>query len=221
MQSALKKAAKTKVGRRRGVALEIALMEAAWAELHTVGYASLTMDAIALRAGTSRAVLYRRWRSRHEVVLAALRHHRPMLSGEVLDTGHLRSDVVTLLRRISDDLADIGVETLHGLLCDFFADGQAFTEIQASALHIGSNVMHTILERAANREEARREISPRIATLPTDLFRHELFVTRAPPSERAIIEIVDRIFLPLVRRDCADVIDAPDSRRTGRRPDSN
>ncbi len=58
--------------------------------------------------------------------------------------------------------------------------------------------MTTILKRAAERGEARADVSPRIATLPTDLFRNELFVTRTPPTERVIAEIVDEVFLPLV-----------------------
>jgi hypothetical protein len=38
-----------------------------------------------------------------------------------------------------------------------------------------------------------------IATLPTDLFRNRIFLTRTPPSDDVIEEIVDEIFLPLVR----------------------
>jgi hypothetical protein len=59
--------------------------------------------------------------------------------------------------------------------------------------------MATILKRAADRGETRAEISPMIATLPTDLFRHQLLLTRIPPPERVITEIVDDVFLPLVQ----------------------
>jgi AcrR family transcriptional regulator len=45
------------VTRRRGKALEAALLDPAGDELQLVGYQSLTMDAVADRAGTSRAVL--------------------------------------------------------------------------------------------------------------------------------------------------------------------
>ena len=60
------------------------------------------------------------------------------------------------------------------------------------------HVMTAILERAQDRGEVQGDISPRIATLPTDLFRNELFLTRTPPSERTVAEIVDDVFLPLV-----------------------
>jgi AcrR family transcriptional regulator len=185
--------------RRRGAALEAALLDAAWDELQAGGYANLTMEAVADRAGTSRAVLYRRWHNRPELVIAAIRRHRPMLSGEVPDTGSLRGDVLALLSRMSDRMAEIGPETVYGVLGDYFADAELFSRVQEQVLQIGAGVMATILGRAEARGEARAEISPMIATLPTDLFRNRMFLTRNPPSGDVIAEIVDEIFLPLVR----------------------
>jgi AcrR family transcriptional regulator len=185
--------------RRRGAALEHALLEAAWAELQATGYARLTMEAVAERAGTSRAVLYRRWPSRAALVIAAMRRQRPMLSGEVPDTGSLRGDVLALLTRVSERLAELDPETVYGILGDYFADGQLFSQVQDQVLHIGAGVMATILKHAEERGEVTPGISPRVATLPTDLLRHELFVRRTPPADRVITEIVDDVFLPLVR----------------------
>ena len=68
-----------------------------------------------------------------------------------------------------------------------------------AASHISAEVMETILKRAADRGEARADVQRRIATLPTDLFRNELFRARTPPSEGTLMEIVDDVFLPLVR----------------------
>lgn len=185
--------------RRRGEALESALLDAAWVELQATGYAGLTMEAVADRAGTSRAVLYRRWRNRPDLVIAAMRRHRPMLSGEIPDTGSLRGDVLTLLRRMSSRLAEVGPEIIYGLIGDYFADADAFTRIQDQVLQIGATVMTTILTRAADRGEARPGIPARVATLPSDLFRNELFRARTAPSERVLAEIVDEVFIPLVR----------------------
>jgi len=60
--------------------------------------------------------------------------------------------------------------------------------------------MQVILDRAA----ARGEIDPgrlslRTASLPVDLVRHDLIMTQAPVPDSTIVEIVDEIFLPLVR----------------------
>src|ERR1700753_4371839 len=83
--------------RRRGPALEEALLDAAWAELDERGYDDLTIDAVAGRAGTSRAFLYRRWPNKQELVLAALAHEAAKDAVVVCDTGSLRGDVIALL----------------------------------------------------------------------------------------------------------------------------
>ena len=185
--------------RRRGAALEEALLDAAWDELQASGYAHFTMDGVAERAGTSRAVLYRRWRNRPELVVAALRKHRPMLSGAVPDTGNLRDDVLAVLQRVSDQMTAVGPETIYGLVGDYIADADLFAALREQVLHVAADVMATILKRAEARGEARGDISPRIATLPTDLLRHELLLNRTPPTERTIVEIIDDVFLPLVQ----------------------
>ncbi len=185
--------------RRRGEALETALLAAAWAELRSAGYAGLTFEAVADRAGTSRAVLYRRWRSRPELVIAAMRQNRPLLSGEIPDTGSLREDVLAVLRRMAVRLAEIGPENMAALFGDILADAEVFRRMHGEVLLIGAEVMTTILKRAADRGEARPGVSRRVATLPTDLFRHGLLVTREPLTDGEIVEIVDDVFLPLVR----------------------
>lgn len=183
--------------RRRGALLEAAILDAAWEELASAGYAGLTMDAVAARAGTSKPVLYRRWPGRAELVLAAMRHKAPVLSGEVPDTGSLRGDVLALLRRVSARLTGIGQGAVWGLLADYFGDPEGFAVLQAQVLQVGEQVMTTILDRAARRGEVPATLPPRVVTLPVDLARHELLITRAPVPDAVLIEIVDQIFLPL------------------------
>ncbi len=178
--------------------MEDAILRAAWEELVTVGYANLTMEGVAARAGTSKTVIYRRWRNRAELVIAAMRLHAPMLSGDVPDTGSVRGDVLALLRRVGQRLAELGPETIFGLLSELVQDADLSSYVQAQ--QTGLDAMMTILKRGAERGEVRLDkVTPRIASLPVDLLRHELFVTRAPVPETVLTEIVDDIFLPLIR----------------------
>jgi AcrR family transcriptional regulator len=185
--------------RRRGAALETVLLDAAWEELKAAGYTGLTIEAVADRAGTSRAVLYRRWRNRPELVIATMRRYRPLLSGEIPDTGSLRGDVLAVLSRMSQRVGEIGLDTVYGLLGDIITDAELFDRVHDQLLHIGTGVMTTILKRAADRGEARADVSDRVATVPTDLFRQELFHARMAPPAHVLAEIVDEVFLPLVR----------------------
>lgn len=186
--------------RRRGATLEHALLDAAWEELQESGYAKLTMERVAERAGTSRAVIYRRWRNQSELVIAAMRHRQPVSSGAIPDTGTLRGDVLAVLRRASARMTETGPGTVIGMLSDLLSDPEGFEQVLDQLLRSGGEVMARVLDRAAARGEVREDISPRVARLPLDLLRHELILTQRPPSQRALEEIVDQIFLPLVLR---------------------
>ena len=186
--------------RRRGATLEHALLDAAWEELQESGYPKLTMERVADRAGTSRAVIYRRWRNRSELVIAAMRHRQPVLSGAIPDTGGLRGDTLAVLRRASGRITEIGPDSVLSMLSDLLADDQAFDRIRDQLLRSGGEIMTAVLDRAAARGEIRHDISPRVARLPLDLLRHELILNREPPSPETLEEIVDDILLPLVLR---------------------
>jgi AcrR family transcriptional regulator len=58
--------------RRRGHALDKAILQATLVEIDMSGYAALSMERVAERARASKASLYRRWPSKVELVLAAL-----------------------------------------------------------------------------------------------------------------------------------------------------
>ncbi|WP_424537053.1 TetR-like C-terminal domain-containing protein [Sphaerisporangium viridialbum] len=63
------------------------------------------------------------------------------------------------------------------------------------------NTAGVLFDRAVERGEIKPEhLSERIKSLPFDLLRHEILTTFAPVPDRVLEEIVDTIFLPLVRR---------------------
>jgi AcrR family transcriptional regulator len=156
------------------------------------------MERVAERAGTSRAVIYRRWPNRAALVIAAWRHRHPVVTGVLPDTGTLRGDVLAILRRASARITELNANTLIGMLGDLLADEEAFDTTLDQIARTSGEAMGTMLARAAARGEARTDVSPRVARLPFDLLRHELILTHQPPSQRALEEIVDEIFLPLV-----------------------
>ena len=93
--------------RRHGQELESALLTAALDELVKVGYARMTMESVAKRAGTSEPVLYRRWPNKDQLVLAAMEHYRDANPIALPDTGALRSDLLAELTMVSEARAGI------------------------------------------------------------------------------------------------------------------
>jgi len=186
--------------RRRGAALETALLEAAWEEMRAVGYPGFTLDSVAARAGTSRSVISRRWPNRAELLVAAIRHHTSFAAFDPADTGTLRGDVLALLRHMSAGVGEIA-GVLSFLVADYFnATGLPPSDLRARAIAGDTDVMATILQRAVEGGEIKADrVSPRIASLPVDLVRHDLIMNQAPVPDDTLIEIVDRIFLPLLR----------------------
>jgi AcrR family transcriptional regulator len=179
--------------RRRGGKLEDALLQAAWEEVSAVGYANLTIDAVAARAGTSKPVLYRRWPNRAALILAATRHRLVSITSDIPETGDLRQDVLTVLRQFRDRYQQVRPDIIYGLLTELH-------DMPTDVFEVTPGVMTTILAHAAARGEARLDkLTPRIAALPGDLVRHELLVSRGLVSDAVLAEIVDEVFLPLVR----------------------
>jgi AcrR family transcriptional regulator len=151
------------------------------------------MEGVAVRAGTSKGVLYRRWPNRAELSLAAYRHHRGSVTDQIPDTGDLRQDVMAVLRHMGRNSEEMSPETLYGMLAELRTMPAALAEVLPG-------VMMTILRRAADRGEVDvARVTPRIAALPGDLYRHQFLVTGRPGSDDFLSEIVDEIFLPLLR----------------------
>jgi AcrR family transcriptional regulator len=194
--------------RRRGHVLEEALLDAAWAELTERGYDEFTIDAVAARAGTSRAVLYRRWPGKQQLVHAALVSVVGKDSVVAPDTGTLRGDVIALLRQANKKRVRMAT-LLFTSLGDYYRQtGTSLSDLIASAQGGRDGVLRQAIQRAVARGEIRPgQISERIARLPFDLLRHEVLMTLQPVPDAAIEEIVDTIFLPLVHRESAS--DAP------------
>ncbi|KAB2388859.1 TetR/AcrR family transcriptional regulator [Actinomadura montaniterrae] len=187
--------------RRRATEIDSAVLQAAIEELTERGYGGFTMDRVAARAGTNKTVIYRRWPSRTALAFAAYKQMvgRPQSPP---DTGELRSDVLELLRSTAARMSSsAGTEILRGLMMDARSDPGLLAGIRDELAEGEPGVMLAILARAVARGEARQEaLVPRIATLPIALLRNEyLMGGTAPISDQALIEIIDQVFLPLVR----------------------
>ena len=83
-------------GRSERVVREV--MRAAIAELSQSGYGALRVEDVATRAGVNKTTIYRRWPTKAELVVSAIRafagHQQPLP-----DTGTTRGDLVELLGR--------------------------------------------------------------------------------------------------------------------------
>ncbi|RNI22236.1 TetR/AcrR family transcriptional regulator [Flexivirga caeni] len=191
--------------RRRGRALEDALLDAAWMVLERAGYAGLTMDAVAAEASTSKSVLYRRWPSRSDLVLAMVLRRVPMAPQVDPDTGTLSGDLRALLRQVSERFISLGA-AVPALAAELPGNPEI---VEASRVAFGAAeaLAQNIADRAAERGEIpTARLAPATLRAPLNLARFDLLMTMQPLDEAAIDALVNEVALPLYgasRSSCA------------------
>ncbi len=179
--------------RRRGAALENAILDAAWAELIEHGYADMTLEAVARRAGTSRPVLHRRWPSRIKLATAALGRYLALNPIEIPDLGSVGAEMGLLLRKLSDRARPDILRLLFDMTGDLADAKSNFAELGRSSRTAALSALSSIAASSVARSIP-NSLTPRIAALPTDLARHEMLMTFEPLSDEVIREDRGRDF---------------------------
>jgi AcrR family transcriptional regulator len=188
-----------KQARRRGTELESAILDAAWEQLTAEGYEHFTVDTVAARARTSKPVLYRRWKTREDLLRAAVRHRGAADPPAIPDTGTLRGDLLALLACANTDRNPMAALVSSMLGSYYNRTGPTPAELREMFLGQRGSAVEQVLNRAVERGEADQDrLTPRIIDLPFDLFRHEMMMTLKPVPDHVLRQIVDDIFIPLV-----------------------
>jgi AcrR family transcriptional regulator len=193
------KQADDKQTRRRGTELEKAILDAAWEQLTAEGYEHFTIDTVAARARTSKPVLYRRWKTREDLLRATVRHRGAADPPLVPDTGTLRGDLLALLASANTDRNPL-VALISSMLGSYYNQaGPTPAELRDAFLSQRGSVVEQVINRAVERGEIDpARLTPRIIELPFALFRHEMMMTLKPVPDHVLRQIVDDIFIPLV-----------------------
>ncbi|HEX4062434.1 MAG TPA: TetR/AcrR family transcriptional regulator [Streptosporangiaceae bacterium] len=185
--------------RRRGTELEQAILDAAWEQLIAEGYEHFTIDTVAACARTSKPVLYRRWKTREDLLLATVRHIGAVSGPSVPDTGTLRGDLLALLSDANTTRNPM-VALVSSMLGSYYNQtGPTPAELRDAFRGQRGSAVQQVVNRAAERGEIDpAQLTPRIIDLPFDLFRNEMMMTLKPVPDHVLRQIVDDIFIPLV-----------------------
>ncbi|MDT0303936.1 TetR/AcrR family transcriptional regulator [Streptomonospora wellingtoniae] len=182
--------------RRRGDELVRAIHDAVLVELSEVGYGRATMERIAERAGCGKMPLYRRWRSRDDLVLDAVERNLPVLAPPA-DTGGVRTDLLSVLEHLSERVLAAPVGAAITSLVGEGRRHPAITAAIRERILEPTSPVPAVLRRAAERGEIAAEaITPQVCTVgPSMLMTHTL-LEGAPPGAAERIAIVDRVLMP-------------------------
>jgi AcrR family transcriptional regulator len=185
--------------RRSDVARHAEILEATLTELQEVGYDRMTMDAVARRAGASKATLYRHWPNKAELVVAAIRQMRGDADEALPDTGCLRDDLLALLKGTQPHSAEDQLCVMRGMVSACGSDAELATAFYEQVVETKRAAALQLIARA----QARGEVSEATDTqflvdaAPAMLIFRHLFTSQTV-DELYLTRLVDEVWLPLL-----------------------
>lgn len=145
-------------GRPRDPRIGAAILDATADLLVEVGYANLTISAVAERAGTTKTALYRRWSSKAELVHEAAFPTTP--TAIQAPPGDIVADLRAMIEAARDVFTSSVVRAaLPGLIADMSADPALNARVTARFTDLFGAV-RTRLYAAIDRGEVRAEVDP-------------------------------------------------------------
>ncbi|TDD43097.1 TetR/AcrR family transcriptional regulator [Nonomuraea terrae] len=182
-------------GRPRSEKARQEILDAAAELLLERGLEAVSMDAVAERAGVSKATIYRWWRTKETLALDALYQEWAAMRPGVRDTGSLRGDLLSLLRpwvRIVS--ARPYGRIIAALISEAHTDPAFAEQYRAHFVEPRREWARVIIRRAIGRGEIAASTRIEVAVdLLYGSFYHRLLHGHAPLTETFVREVVDML----------------------------
>jgi AcrR family transcriptional regulator len=178
-------------GRPREARIDTAVRAAVHELLAREGYAGTTIERVAARAGVGRGAVYRRWRSKAEMVFAAVVHSAEL--PPPVDRGTLEGDLAALAERIAAITGtDQARAALAGLVAELAGEPELATALEDRLFAAERRYVALILERACARGELGRGADPELVRrlLVGPIAFTPLFAPTAQPRPREVARLV-------------------------------
>jgi AcrR family transcriptional regulator len=186
-------------GRPRSEPARLAILHAAGELLLANGLEAVSMDAVAERAGVSKATIYRWWPTKQTLALEALYHEWDTTRSAPPDTGSLRADLLALLRpwirRVREQPYG---RVVASLVTEVHTDAEFAKEYQARFVEPRRAPARRVLERAIERGELPpgTDVELALDLIYGPIF-HRLLHVHAPITDRFVQGVVDTVLAGL------------------------
>jgi AcrR family transcriptional regulator len=167
--------------------------------LAQVGYGALTMDAVASEAGVGKATIYRRWRTKQDLVVDTISDLNRDVATPA-DTGSLEEDLRQMLRSMVTVITGpTGAATLS--LLSTVPHQPALAEaFRNGPLAVWRAAFEQIWERAEQRGEVPAGVSTSVLAETTSaLLVQRWLLTGRPVDDEFADEVLATVVLPLIR----------------------
>jgi AcrR family transcriptional regulator len=180
-------------GRPRSEKARKAIMDAAAELLLARGLSAVSMDAVAERAGVSKATIYRWWPTKESLALDALYTEWAAVQPGPRDTGTLRGDLLSLLR----PWARLATSKPYGrvigaLISEAQTDPTFAAEYRLRVVEPRRDQTRAIFRRAIERGEIPPDTKVEVAIdMVYGPLYHRLLHGHAPLNDRFVRDVVD------------------------------
>jgi AcrR family transcriptional regulator len=147
--------------RRASEDVEDAIITATLELLDEAGFANLTIEAVAARAGAAKTAVYRRWPSKVPLVVDALVRSRP--DWPVPDTGDLRSDFIALWQNLNPGAQRSLERLLPVAAANLKPDDETAVLLRERYFEPRLQQMRILVQRAADRGDISPDVDPEFA----------------------------------------------------------
>lgn len=187
-----------KAGRPRNPAVHEAILRATAELLGASGYANLSIEGVAQRAGVTRQSIYRRWPSKLALVAELLRQVSE--SAPLPDEGSLNADLRALYRLYGSFLHTPGGPIIPALVAEAMHDGELASIVGAYVDERRAAAMR-VFERALERGEMRADADPgMLIDLVSGYFWYLKLIRRTPIAPEGVDLFVDALLAGIERR---------------------
>jgi AcrR family transcriptional regulator len=154
------------------------------------GVTGLSVDAVAAAAGVSKPTIYRRWRSRSELIQAAFSYVQR--TSVEPDTGSLREDLVILLKDLVDYFNQPDFGRAYPSFLEAAARDPELASLRRQGMHATYAAFHRVIRRGMERGEMPEGIDIRLfAQLLVSPFVCQRLIDNARVSEQDIAPVID------------------------------
>ncbi len=210
---------KPRRGRPRDPGKDAAIRAATMALLAEVGYARLTMDQVAGRAGVSKASLYLRWPNKVALVADTLQR-RARAVPEIPDTGSLPEDMRVFLRALLRSRSE-GSRALAAVAGEIATNPELRAAWHKGLAGMLTGCLRTIVARAADRGELAPDADVELLSqLPLSLLQNWRLEHDRDPDEDVVERIVRQFYTPAPAPPAPGPSARAGSRRARRRGDT-
>ena len=190
------------LGRKRDQALDTNIVQATTEILAEVGFDVMTMDMVAARAKAGKASLYRRWKSKAELVRDSMiwMSKNSVEVNQVPDTGSLRDDLYALQKSYSAEYSDHKLKVLAGL-GSFFAQHRELAEEATSGIFAPFvHLQKVLIKRAIERKEIPAQVDIELATeLIVGMISYRTRILGEPFDKAYYGYLLDHAIMPMLK----------------------